>query len=242
MPQSENTPSKPKSKGKTADRHYAEVTADVHKQLGKAAKSCGLTKAAYASAAIGYFAERELNPASDRVREGLVIQGKIHDLEKVITTLGNRIFGWLTQHEKNLNRDLFGFLRSHEKSLFTYLQTQEQNLHEHLGDQEEMFFVPLMRELILTNIEALDSKRLALQSFMKLIDRDVEKEYPAKNTQYSQRRDQEAASRFNEFIGTLTPDLPRLASTPQLTPIPERQKATTKPTESAAPNAPADSF
>ncbi|RPD44354.1 hypothetical protein DNI29_21860 [Hymenobacter sediminis] len=60
-----STPKTDKPTPKTEGRYYAEITAEVHKQLGNVDKGCKLTKAAYASAAISYFAERGPNPESD---------------------------------------------------------------------------------------------------------------------------------------------------------------------------------
>lgn len=202
-------------------RRQVAVTYEAHGQLMTAADKLGMTATEYASAAITYFADSGINPVTEREREGMAIQGKIHDLEKVVTTLGNRIFGWLTQHEKNT----FGYLRGHEKTLFEYLQKQEQNVHEHLGDQEELFLAPLIREVMMTNLDARDGRNLALQAYMKLLGRDVEKEFLAKAHQHDLRRDGWLKERFNAFLAQLTPPLLPNSLLPPPTPIPDRSRS-----------------
>lgn len=213
-----------KSTGATS-QPVVRLEQQAFQALNNSAEALGLTNSTYASAAISYFAERGLNPVSDREREGMVIQAKIDahqaTTEKMITSLGNRLFGWLTQHEKNLNSDLFGFLRGHEKALFSYLEVQDKYVHEHLADQEEMFLLPLMRELLITNVEALFSRRLGEQIILKVLGRELS-EYPAKHKEFNQKRDVDAKKRLDDFVESLSPAPQPAAAKPQPTPIPER--------------------
>ncbi|WP_139926437.1 hypothetical protein [Hymenobacter sp. DG01] len=226
--------STPKKKAKAAPKTAVAIDQLTHRQLTKAAKELSISNADYASAAISYFTERGLDPLANREREGIVIQNKITELERVVNTLGNRLFGWLTQHEKNLNKDLFGFLRGHEKTLFAYLQAQDKNVHEHLADQEEMFLMPLMRELMITNVEALYSRRLGEQIILKVLGRELA-EYPAKHKEFNERRDVDARKKLDAFIESLAPVTQPLATIPQPTPVPQRPASPAEsPVSSAA--------
>lgn len=214
------TASATKKKAKAAPKTAVAIDQLTHRQLSKSAKELGISNAEYASAAISYFTERGLDPVANREREGIVLQHKIAELERVVNNLGNRLFGWLTQHEKNLNQDLFGFLRGHEKTLFAYLQAQDRNVHEHLSDQEEMFLMPLMRELMWTNVEALYSRRLGEQIILKILGRELT-EYPAKHQEFNERRDVDARKKLDAFVENLAPAPQPLASQPPPTPVPQ---------------------
>ena len=223
--------SKPKKRRETGARRHATLTPEAHRMLLDSSDSLGVTACEYASAAVRYFAERGLDPMKNQEREGIVIQNKITELEKVVNTLGNRLFGWLTQHEKNLNKDLFGFLRGHEKTLFDYLQAQERNVHEHLSDQEETFLMPLMRELILTNVEALYSRRLGEQIILKVLGRELG-EYPTKHKEFNERRDADAKKKLEAFVVNMAPVTQQVPAQLPATPVPQRPVA-------AAPASPA---
>lgn len=218
------------------------VEPGIRKLLATAAKETKHTHMEYASAAIRYFAERGLDPVTNHEREGVVIQKRIGEVEQLVVNLGNRLFGWLTQHEKNLNKDLFGFLRNHETVLFDYLQLQERNVHEHLADQEEMFLLPLMRELILTNVEALYGRRLGEQVMLKLMGLNVKEEYPTRHKEFNVRRDGDVNKRVEGFIESLSPTPQPLTSKPQPTPVPQRTKAPTETPPSPAAESPTMTF
>ncbi|MBW3127707.1 hypothetical protein [Hymenobacter profundi] len=218
-------------------RRQVYLAYEAHAMLLPAAERAEITASEYASAAVSFFAERGLNPVTDREREGLVIQAKIHDLEKVVATLSNRLFGWLTQHEMNLNRDLFGYLRGHEKTLFSYLQQQEQNVHEHLSDQEEMFLMPLIQEAMLTNVEALYGRRLGEQLMLTALNRADE--FPAKHREFNSRRDEDVKKKVDQFVTNLVPPLRPEPSLPPLTAIPNRaEKSTPAPANSVSDGLP----
>lgn len=229
--------STPKKKAKAAPKTAVAIDQLTHRQLTKAAKELSISNADYASAAISYFTERGLDPLANREREGIVIQNKITELEKVVNTLGNRLFGWLTQHEKNLNKDLFGFLRGHEKTLFDYLQAQERNVHEHLSDQEETFLMPLMRELIVTNVEALYSRRLGEQIILKVLGRELG-EYPAKHKEFNERRDADAKKKLDAFVVNMAPVTQQVPAQLPATPVPQRPVAAAP----ASPTIPENTF
>ncbi|MBG8556298.1 hypothetical protein [Hymenobacter guriensis] len=221
-------------------RKQVYLTHEAHGLMVPAATALGVTASEYASAAITYFAQRGLDPVKNQEREGIAIQRRLGEVEELVVKLGNRLFGWLTQHEKNVNRSaeylhrgLFGFLRGHEKSLFSYLETQGNHVHEHLSDQEELFLLPLMRELLLTNVEALYGRRLGEQIMLKVLGRDLA-EYPSKHQEFNQRRDADMKQRLDAFISKLLPPLPPGKTAPPLTPVPERPHLTGKADPKAA--------
>ncbi|MBO0360735.1 hypothetical protein J0X19_22430 [Hymenobacter sp. BT186] len=219
MSNSSKPPKKSTKSASTGERTTIAVEPGVRKLLATAAKETKHTHMEYASAAIRYFAERGLDPVVNNEREGAVIQKRIGDVEQLVVSLGNRLFGWLTQHEKNLNKDLFGFLRSHEKALFDYLQVQEQNVHEHLNDQEQYLLHPIIRELMLTNVEALYGRRLGEQIILKVLGRE-QTEYPAKHKEFNERRDNDARNKQDRFFDALFKTGTPLSTIPQPTPLP----------------------
>ncbi|MCB2380477.1 hypothetical protein LGH70_22985 [Hymenobacter sp. BT635] len=216
-------PKKQRASLKTA----VQIDRTTHAQLTAATTNMGVTNAEYATAAIDYFTQRGINPLQEVQRDGMILQGKIHDLEKVVTALGNRVFGWLTQHEKNMS----GYLRGHERTLFGYLQGMESNVHEHLSGQEELFFQPMLRELFLNNVEALYGRRLGEQIMLKVLGRELA-EYPDKHREFNVKRDAEVQAKWNKFVEKLLPTLAPPQATPQPTPWPERPKPAAKPEES----------
>ncbi|MCR5890340.1 hypothetical protein LRS06_21675 [Hymenobacter sp. J193] len=231
---------KAKKRRTSGGRRHITVSVEAHRLLLESAAEFGVTAAEYGSSCIRYFAERGLDPMKNQEREGIAIQRRLGEVEELVVKLGNRLFGWLTQHEKNVNRsaeylhrDLFGFLRGHEKSLFSYLETQASHVHEHLSDQEELFLLPLMRELLLTNVEALYGRRLGEQIMLKVLGRDLS-EYPSKHQEFNQRRDADMKQRLDAFISKLIPPLPAGKNAPPLTPVPERPNLTGKADPKAA--------
>jgi len=91
----ESTPKKTTS----APVRTVGVEADVLRQLHKASKELKVSSTKFASAAIGYFTERGLNPVTDRQREGITIQKKVDEradeLQQQIAALGERLFGFM---------------------------------------------------------------------------------------------------------------------------------------------------
>jgi hypothetical protein len=156
----------PQSKVKR-DRTYVELQPGIHNQLTREAKLLKLTNSEYASAAVGYFTERGLNPASDRQREGMVIQAKIDKraeaLEQQVTGLGNRLFGFLQTHEKNL----YSYLQSQQRALFSFLQKQEGNLFQYLTEQEKELYTPLLEEVLRGAADAFIARRLGEQIVLR---------------------------------------------------------------------------
>lgn len=213
------------------------LTHEAHALMVPAADALGLTASEYASAAVTYFAQRGLDPVKNQEREGIVIQDKISELERVVNSLGNRLFGWLTQHEKNTA----GFLKGHEKTLFTYLQAMDQNIHEHLSGQEESLLLPMFQELVLNNIEALYGRRLGEQIMLKVLGRDL-KEYPAKHREFNEKRDLDVTKRWNELIEKVVPTVGPSPISAQPTPWPERTRVVSEATSPASSSASSSTF
>lgn len=230
---------KRKKRRPTGARKHVTVTPEAHQLLEKQAEMLAVTAVEYASAAILYFAERGLDPLANREREGIIMQRRLGEVEQLIVSLGNRLFGWLTQHEKTLHKDLFGFLRGHEKALFAYLQEQEQNVHEHLNDQEEYLLHPLLKELMVTNVEALYGRRLGEQILLKVLGRELT-EYPAKHKEFNERRDNDARAKQDKFFDTLFKTGTPLAPVPPPTPLPAKAQPAPKPAANASQSPVAD--
>lgn len=156
----------PLSRGKR-DRTYVELQPSIHNQLTRESKLLKLTNSEYASAAVGYFAERGLNPVSDRQREGMVIQAKIDKrseaIEQQVTGLGNRLFGFLQTHEKNL----YDYLQRQQRTLFSFLQKQEGNLFQYLTEQEKELYTPLLEEVLRGAADAFIARRLGEQIVLR---------------------------------------------------------------------------
>jgi hypothetical protein len=140
---------------------------DANRLLTKSAKEFNMPKSRYASAAISYFAERGLNPVTDRQREGTVIQQRIDKragmLEQQITTLGNRLFGFLQTHEKNM----YTFLQGQQRALFSYLQKQEGSLFQYLTEQEQQLYAPMLEQIVRGATDAFIARRLGEQIVLR---------------------------------------------------------------------------
>lgn len=217
-----------KKRRPSSARRQVSVTYETHRLLIPAADGLQISASEYASAAIRYFAERGLNPVTNHEREGAVIQRRIGDLEKLVVTLGDRLFGWLTQHEKNLNKDLFGYLRGHEKANFEYQKNQTLSVHQHLNDLEDSFLGPLMREAILGSVESFFARRITEQIMLKVSGFDVKKEYSARHEELNNKRDVRVEEKITEFLMAMAPTHSEQLDVPAATPVPERKSAPRK--------------
>jgi signal recognition particle GTPase len=83
-----------------AKQTVVKVTAGTHKKASAAAAELDVPLQEYADAAVAYFAERGLNPLSDRVREGVQI---LTQLQK----MGDRVFGFMQEQERTLWMTMF---------------------------------------------------------------------------------------------------------------------------------------
>lgn len=144
------------------------------------AKLLGISKAKYASAAISYFGERGLDPVHDRAREGAIIQHKLHKLEEELSKQ-------LGMQMASLGDRLFGFLRNHERALFGFLTEQEANV-----------FTPMVQELVRASVEAFYARRVAEQVLTKQFDRY--NTYPEVHQKQTKEILQVVDERLREFI------------------------------------------
>jgi len=176
---------RPSRKSPTGTSSTVRIRSDVDRQLTKSAKALGLSKNDFATAAVAYFTERELNPVSDRTREGLLIQRKLNDrcdhLEQQLKSLGDRIFG---------------FLQTSEKSVLRFMVAQEQ-----------MLFAPMIEHLLRGAVDAYMARQLGEQILLKQHERLGE--YDAKHAKQNQKRDKEIAERMLSFQPTRVPNLPK---------------------------------
>jgi hypothetical protein len=213
---------------------------DAHRHLTKSAKEFKVPKSQYASAAISYFAERGLNPVTDRQREGTVIQQRIDKrasaLEQQITTLGNRLFGFLQTHEKNM----YGFLQGQQKTLFSYLQKQEGSLYQYLTEQEQQLYAPMLEEIVRGATDAFIARRLGEQIVLRQQGPQAfDNNYVTVHANQTKERDLLVKQALVEIMqGNPSPAaLPTIP--PALTAAPAKPVAPAQPAPSAPPEAPA---
>lgn len=197
---------------------------DAHRHLTKSAKEFNLPKSQYASACISYFAERGLNPVSDRQREGTVIQQRIDKragmLEQQITTLGNRLFGFLQTHEKNM----YTFLQGQQRALFSYLQKQEGSLFQYLTEQEQQLYAPMLEQIVRGATDAFIARRLGEQIVLRQQSaKNFDDNYLKVHADQTKLRDQ----LVQEMLVEITQGNPAPATMP--TPAPALTAAPTKP-------------
>lgn len=215
-----------------------ELQPGIHNQLTREAKLLKLTNSEYASAAVGYFTERGLNPVSDRQREGTVIQQRIDKrataLEQQITTLGNRLFGFLQTHEKNL----YGFLQGQQKTLFSYLQKQEGSLYQYLTEQEQQLYAPMLEQIVRGATDAFIARRLGEQIVLRQQGQEAfDNHYVQVHANQTQERDLLVKQALVE-ITQGNPSPATLPTTPPaLTAAPAKPGPAAQPAPSAAPEA-----
>ena len=212
------------------------IEADVLRQLHKASKELKVSSTKYASAAIAYFTERGLDPISNHQREGVVIQAKVDkradQLQEQITTLGDRLFGFMKQQERNM----YTYFGNQQKALFFFLQKQENSLFNHLSEQEQKVFVPLLQEVVRGATDAFIARRLGEQIVLR--QQNAFDKWLGWHQEQNESHQQMTTKRLTEIASAnVKPPLERTAP-PALTTTPIKPP-TAPPAASTTPVAPA---
>ena len=243
MSQAESPPPNPKKSKRVSNFQGVGIAPGTHQEMAKVAKSHSLSNSVYATAAISYFSERGLNPVTDRQREGTVIMGRVDKraarLEEQITNLGNRLFGFLQTHEKNL----YTHLQIQQRALFQYLNNQESSLVRYLTDQETHILAPLLVEVVQGAADAFIARRLGEQIVLRQQDRF--NLYGETHIQQTATRDKMVAKRLQEIAQEHAIEGPEFASIPHLTAPPTKSVApepAPQPAEQASLKPPIETY
>ncbi|OWP61520.1 hypothetical protein CDA63_18975 [Hymenobacter amundsenii] len=144
------------------------VDDEAFAELTKASVYFKMSKRAYASAAVLYFARLGVNPADQNGGAGVPdIAAKLGELSQKIDTLqdgarkqsadiANRLVGiWRT-----LERNLYTHLGGEQNALYLYMQSIEENLLGKLSATESQYLWPLMERLMRGSNDSLIARRL----------------------------------------------------------------------------------
>ena len=235
-------PTTPRKRSTSKGRRYVEVTPIAHRKLSDAADELGASNAAYTSAAVLYFAERGLNPITNQEREGITIQRRLKELEKLFLELSDRVVSQLAHQEQHLHETLVRPLRRLEQTLVTALQQQEKNVHEHLSDQEELFLMPMIRELFKVSFDAVYNRWQGTKTTLLLEGQNLSQHLKPMHVAAGQQRDQTVQKRLDEFVQTLKEELAAAAQSPPAPPAPARIATATTPSAPPAASGSHDYF
>lgn len=235
MSNAENTPPRAKKAKRVSNFQGVGISPGTHQEMARVAKSFKLTNSVYATAAVSYFSERGLNPVTEREREGTVIQGRIDKrsdrLEQQIASLGNRLFGFLQTHEKNL----YAQLNLQQKALFKLLAEQENSLFRYLTEQEANVLGPLLVEVIRGATDAFIARRVGEQIILRIQNTFTDERYFKLNDSQTKQRDGMAADRIKQLMDENPKPEATLTRLPDLPSAPAKLAASGGPAEKETP-------
>ncbi|QKG55087.1 hypothetical protein [Hymenobacter sp. BRD67] len=131
-----------------------KLTAQADRLLTVHSKKLKLSKRAYASAAVAYFATTGLNPTKEQPKGLASVALKVDEETLAIRAqnvdIGNRLISLLRGWERNL----YSFLQQQQQTTYDYLEQIEANMLQHQGTVETILLAPMVEQLFKVNLEA----------------------------------------------------------------------------------------
>lgn len=188
------------------------------------AKKLKLSKRKYANAAITYFVERGLNPAAEQP-QGLADIGKrvaqeARSIRVQNVDIGNRLISLLRNWEKSL----YGFLQQQQDGTLDYLEQIEKNVLQYQVAIESARLLPMIEMMTKTGVEAYIGRVIGERTNLHVAGKK-ETEWPAVNKHNSDYRDKRILVELREYIKNKSASAPRLAPKPQVLATPPKAPA-----------------
>ena len=210
-------------KGKVASADWATKTValetNAHTSLTKAAKKRGISSAKFASAAIMYFTERDLDPTTD-ISEGLaglnatVLKETMQGRGQA-ALIGNRIMSVIRTWEKNQ----YTFMQEQQAKLLNYLEQMENTLHRQHTAVETNLLTPMASMLINTELEVDTLRDLGATAVM-ILKKVADSEHDRFLELGRNGAKKEHVEKMREFIQTNHVAKPQPTPKPGVTPRP----------------------
>ena len=235
-----DTPQKPKrparrKKAEQAGRKRLNGTSrtvtvddEAYLQLEVIPAKLRLTKSAYASAAVRYFADQGLDPTrsesvatlQELVKQNRELSLKIDSIQetarKQSADIGNRLVGMWRVLEKNL----YTHLATEQSALLLYLEAIEGNIMNTIVGTESEYLWPLMERVIRGATDSLMGRRMTSDVLERMADPKVPEYRQAQvNNEYSEDREKEVVRVSREVLAAIKLDR-KVSKRPELSVAP----------------------
>jgi hypothetical protein len=239
-------PAKRREKKEPVDWAKKTVGLDTstHTSLVKSAEKLNMSKAKYASAAIGYFVQNGLDPTKAGVSElaqlRTLIGESAYEVRKQNADIGNRLVAIIRTWEANQ----YKFMQTQHIGVVGYLEDIEANILNHQVAVESQLLAPMLERLVRSGVETHLSRILSEMLLLKFKDDKypfTDGELQLSTQEYNEELDKKFVTELRRLLTTATVTAPTATKkppvvVPTLGPPPKPAGSNTPP--SAAPASP----
>jgi len=198
------------------------ITVDADRALTKEAKKLKMSKGKFASAAIVYCTELGIDPTAERV-EGVAsvarkVEAGVANVRTHNADIGNRLYALTRGFEKTL----YLFMQQQQQATYSYMENIEGNLLQHLVRLERHMLEPMLEQIMRAKFDAYTARIMAERAFLESAKQPVTN-WKAMHDKLSEERDQMLLADLRQHVEN------HLMPTPQPTPEPSVTSVPPKP-------------
>lgn len=210
------------------------ITVDADRVLTQQAKKLKMSKGKFASAAISFFAESGLDPTAERSQNLAIIGQKVDagvaSVRVHNADIGNRLYALTRGFEKTL----YLFMQQQQQATYSYMENIEGNLLQHLVRLERHMLEPMLEQIMRVKADTCTARITGERAYLASANKPAV-DWKAMHDKLSTERDERLMADLREHVKKHVMPTPQPTAEPSVTPVPAKPVA---PVATAPPTTP----